>query len=188
MCNIQGTLIYGYHGTDSRNVESILENGFNSSTKPHDWMGRGIYFWQDAPERAKSWAKSYHSNPVVVCAEILIDFDHTIDLFDSSPKNPYVEWMKRSYSHFRETLSNDDEFNKQIGGFHGLDRLIVDYVADEVMPKEMNKHIQAVRSVFIEGNPLFPAYNNQEKSAFHDLSHVQIAVRDSNIIQKTYVI
>ena len=32
-----------YHGTDSANVESILQSGFNLSTGPNQMLGDGIY-------------------------------------------------------------------------------------------------------------------------------------------------
>jgi hypothetical protein len=49
--------IYGFHGTNIDSAKSILEKGFEQSQKRYDWLGDGIYFWQDAPERAWEWAK-----------------------------------------------------------------------------------------------------------------------------------
>jgi hypothetical protein len=185
MSEIQEILVHGYHGTSVENAESIFSNGFRVSRNDYDWLGRGIYFWQDAPERALSWAEHQHQHPAVICAEIIINTDSTIDLFDSHPDNVYIIALKRSYETFRDRLSTTD-FAKQRGALHGVDRLIVDYVADKLIPHLQGKHVQVVRSIFTEGEPIFPLFGKNEKSAFHDKSHVQIAVRDSRVIQKYY--
>ncbi len=50
--------IYGYHGTSQTKAASILINGFRASDNDYDWLGTGIYFFQDAPLRAKQWANT----------------------------------------------------------------------------------------------------------------------------------
>jgi hypothetical protein len=182
MSKNQQILVYGYHGTSSENAQSIVREGFRVSKNEYDWLGKGIYFWQDAPGRAWSWARHQHQNPAVICAEISINLDFSIDLFDSFPDNVYLMALKQSYKRFRDLLSTT-ELIKQRGGFHGLDRVVVDYVADTLVPELQNKQIQVIRSVFIEGEPIFPSFGQNEKSAFHDKSHVQIAVRDSSVIK-----
>jgi hypothetical protein len=65
MSKIQEILVHGYHGTSVENAESISSEGFRVSRNDYDWLGKGIYFWQDAPERALSWAQQQHQNPAV---------------------------------------------------------------------------------------------------------------------------
>jgi hypothetical protein len=48
--------VYGYHGTSQTKALSILDRGFRASDNDYDWLGTGIYFFQDAPLRAKQWA------------------------------------------------------------------------------------------------------------------------------------
>jgi hypothetical protein len=76
---------YGYHGTTSDAVESILERGFIPSKNGWDWLGKGIYFWQDAPNRAAEWAKlkaqENKAAPVVLKCTIALD-ESCIDLLD----------------------------------------------------------------------------------------------------------
>ena len=48
--------IYGYHGTSKTKAMNIQSNGFVASDNDYDWLGTGIYFFQDAPIRAKQWA------------------------------------------------------------------------------------------------------------------------------------
>jgi hypothetical protein len=43
--------VYGYHGTSQAQAASILTNGFQASDNDYDWLGTGVYFFQDAPIR-----------------------------------------------------------------------------------------------------------------------------------------
>jgi hypothetical protein len=73
--------VYGYHGTSQTKAASILKNGFLASDNDYNWLGTGIYFFQDAPMRAKQWAIEQHpQEPAVICARIQLD--NCIDLFD----------------------------------------------------------------------------------------------------------
>jgi len=44
----QPIIVTGYHGTLKAYVDAITTKGFNISTNPWEWLGDGIYFWQDA--------------------------------------------------------------------------------------------------------------------------------------------
>jgi hypothetical protein len=50
--------VYGYHDTNVERASAIVEAGFKPSNNEYDWLGRGIYLWQDAPKRAWQWAQS----------------------------------------------------------------------------------------------------------------------------------
>ena len=47
-----------YHGTSLENAESIMENGFWSSTGEEHWLGEGVYFFREDKLQAQVWA--YH--------------------------------------------------------------------------------------------------------------------------------
>ena len=52
--------VYGYHGCCKSVADSIL-SGLDvllSSDNDYDWLGTGIYFWEEAPARAYEWAKN----------------------------------------------------------------------------------------------------------------------------------
>lgn len=53
--------IDGFHGTDVKNVNGILQNGFNPSVGNKEWLGTGVYFFvkgiNENPEiQAEQWA------------------------------------------------------------------------------------------------------------------------------------
>ena len=49
---IEPLQVYGFHGTSIDAAEVILREGFRPSRNAYDWLGDGIYFFQDAPLRA----------------------------------------------------------------------------------------------------------------------------------------
>ena len=65
--------VYGYHGCDESVAKRILEGNdpLSPSYNAYDWLGSGIYFWEDAPERAMQWAVEMKKpHPAVVGAVI----------------------------------------------------------------------------------------------------------------------
>jgi hypothetical protein len=58
------------HGCNKDVAESVLrgEATLQPSENDYDWLGNGIYFWVDSPERALAWAKLRRSTPSEVGA------------------------------------------------------------------------------------------------------------------------
>ena len=56
--NSLGPLIL-YHGCDREIAEAVLsgKGTLQPSENDYDWLGPGIYFWVDSPNRALDWAK-----------------------------------------------------------------------------------------------------------------------------------
>jgi hypothetical protein len=64
-------ILTGHHGTSRQVAETVLSKGFRASKNPYDWLGDGVYFWQDAPLRAMEWAvRTFGHDAVVIEAEI----------------------------------------------------------------------------------------------------------------------
>jgi hypothetical protein len=59
-----------FHGCDKDVAESVLSGvaALQPSENDYDWLGNGIYFWVDSPERALSWANLRRSSPSVIGA------------------------------------------------------------------------------------------------------------------------
>jgi hypothetical protein len=84
-------LATGYHGTTTEAAISIYRGEFILSEKDHLWLGKGIYFFQDAPGLAWWWADCVVKNkkkelnqdlePAIVGAEI--DIQDCMDLVDT---------------------------------------------------------------------------------------------------------
>lgn len=75
----------GFHGTNINSAEKILkENRFRPSTKPDEWLGKGIYFFAD-PQDAMWWCRAYkrleEKDSAILRVEIKADL--IIDLLQS---------------------------------------------------------------------------------------------------------
>lgn len=159
-------IVLGYHGTSVIAADRILEDGFRISKNAYDWLGDGVYFFQDAPKRAWEWASEHHGiNAAVIRAEIVMT--NCMDLMDP-------EWAQLLADAYDSYLMNikalGQEIPTQSDGAHRLDREVINYTAG-VLGKE-GIEISCVRAVFGEGRPIYP------DSALYSLSHIQIAVRD----------
>lgn len=79
----------GWHGTDERNVDEILQNNFRESSPDDQWFGGAVYFFMeglgDPVEHAQNWAKSdagkkKYSRFVVLEANTAVNDDAVLDL------------------------------------------------------------------------------------------------------------
>lgn len=55
--------VIGFHGCDKSVAKEILNSPnkhLTASTNSYDWLGDGIYFWLNDPQRAYEWACQTH--------------------------------------------------------------------------------------------------------------------------------
>jgi hypothetical protein len=59
MYQLLPSFVLGFHGCDREVAESVLAGEpLKPSTNDYDWLGQGVYFWENSPERALSYAES----------------------------------------------------------------------------------------------------------------------------------
>ncbi|MBM9401565.1 hypothetical protein JUN65_08195 [Gluconacetobacter azotocaptans] len=146
----------------------------------YDWLGSGVYFWENDKKRATEWAELLKSlgkikTPFVVGA--VIDLGECLDL----TVRENVELLRISFS--------DLEHRHQVAGiplpenrspekrkepdklWRKLDCAVINNLCDKSKIK-----FETARALFVEGKPV---YNG---ATFRELSHTQIAVRSSKNI------
>jgi hypothetical protein len=76
---VAGAKKIGYHGCDQSVADKVLSHGVSlrASTNDYDWLGHGIYFWEDNLDRAWEWARR-RPQPAVIGAHIRLR--HCLDL------------------------------------------------------------------------------------------------------------
>ena len=160
----EGTAI-GYHGTRISAAQAILDEGFRISENQYDWLGDGVYFFQDAPQQAWDWAlERYGDDAAVVGARIRTA--ECVNLLDTG-WNSFMANVYNSYLSFLNRLG--DQVPEQSGGNHRLDREVINYAVGVL--EDSGYNVACIRAAFAEGRPVYP------NSAILDLTHVQIAVR-----------
>jgi hypothetical protein len=167
----------GYHGTSRSVAQVVLRDGFRVSRNVYDWLGDGVYFFQDAPNRAREWAAQRHGSDGVVIRSV-IRLDDCLDLLD-------IQWntfLGAAYTSFVDSYrASGRSLPRQTAGAHRLDREVVNH-AVALLAGQGSMTVRAVRGVFAEGVPVFP------DSAILSRAHVQIAVRDASLIESSEIL
>lgn len=171
--------VLGYHGCEAAVADGLV-NGelFEISTNDYDWLGSGIYFWENDALRGLQWAEMASQRgktikePAVVGA--VIELGLCLDLTQQSSldviRTAYFG-RKRVSDALREKMpKNIDKLRRP------LDCAVLNYLY-ESMPAPK---FQTVRGVFVEGGELFPGAHIEAKT------HIQIAVRDPNCIRGVF--
>ena len=104
-----GACVLGYHGCDRSVGGNLLagEDSFQSSKNAYDWLGHGIYFWENNPNRAIDWAKMLQKRakskvhrPFAVGA--IIDLGNCLDLTESQS----LGIVREGYKSLEEVFSS----------------------------------------------------------------------------------
>ena len=180
-------IIIGFHGCDQKVFEKILykHEPFKSSMNAYDWLGNGMYFWEQNLERAWEWAKSGSTNPrlhietpAVIGA--VIDLGFCLNLLDSS----HIQMLKNQYKILKSKMSLLEKrmpVNKNLKDNTDLLLRYLDCAVIEDLHKDRMgdgvRPYDSVRGVFFEGNPIY------ETSGFMEQSHIQLCVRNPNCIK-----
>ncbi len=94
-----GKFVIGYHGCDAEIAAQLLTEPekFIKSNNEHEWLGHGMYFWENNMKRGLDWAfqkyqKNYIKQPAVVGA--LLDLRNCCDFSDQR----YLNLVSSYYS------------------------------------------------------------------------------------------
>lgn len=186
-------LIIGFHGCDV-SVRNRLANGeitLRPSNNDYDWLGGGIYFWENNQQRALDFANElkYRKNgissietPAVIGA--VLDIGYCLDLLDAS----YIERVKDSYEMLLAScniLNIPIPVNSNTGKstdllLRYLDCAVIQNLHFEFQIKN-EKPFDSVRGAFIEGTPLYA------NAGFHDKNHIQLCIRNPNCIKGYFI-
>jgi hypothetical protein len=198
MYNTRPGLLIGFHGCDKSRQQDLLINSVSMpiSEQPYDWLGYGMYFWENNADRALEWAKDKESIGKIKEAAVIgavIDLGHCCDLLDSSftkMLTAYYNLMKIELEKVGKSLPENKDLKSD--GHHDkllryLDCATLEFMHEQIRTqykKDMAakshsslKMFDSVRGVFPEGGA---AYNG---SGFYAKSHIQICIRNSNCIK-----
>jgi len=105
----------------------------------------------------------------------VIRLDDCLDLLDIQ-WNSFLNGAYTSFVGRYQALGRP--LPRQTGGVHRLDREVINH-AVMLLASRGGMPVRVVRGVFGEGTPVFPS------SAILNRAHVQIAVRDSSLIESS---
>lgn len=72
MYSVLPSFVLGFHGCDESVAQQVLSGTtkLRPSKNSYDWLGSGIYFWENSPERALEYANLIMAHPGR-CKEII---------------------------------------------------------------------------------------------------------------------
>ena len=165
-------LVFGFHGCARSVAEKVLsgEEELMPSGNTYDWLGTGVYFWENAPGRALQWAKAQKKRePYVVGA--VIQLSSCLNLMDKAS----AEEIKKAYDEaWALSLKTGISLPENNGGLHRLDMTIIN--ATTTTAERKGCAYDAVRGAFIEGGEVFPG------SSIRSDTHIQLCVRKPECI------
>lgn len=170
-----------FHGCEAQVGERILAGEtMLPSERPYDWLGSGIYFWENDPIRAREWAMSKENitDPFIIGAVVALG--KCLDLT-----------TRESYQNFNAAYKSLEEAFKAVGKrlpvnkkvnsndidhlLRYLDCAVINQLHD-LNEVEGDVGYDTVRGLFPEGDPVYPG------ALFRDKTHVQIAVKNPECI------
>lgn len=184
-------LVLGFHGCEASTGEAIL-----SGEKPHltpsanryDWLGDGIYFWENDPLRALEFAqygnrkaanaRGYIAEPFVLGC--VIDLGLCLNLTDRRALNELAlahQELKALYEYTGEPMPANKGPNL---GARYLDRACIELLhalRGAIDDEDRLPPYDTVRSPFREGDMLY------EGAGFQAENHIQIAVCNTACIR-----
>jgi hypothetical protein len=187
MYSTRSGLTLGFHGCDESVVRNVL-NGrsvLKKSANSYDWLGHGIYFWENSPSRALEFAEHVQKQPEFSKGKIVepavigavIDLGHCLDLLDYQN----LLMLKYAYYAMLKSIGSKIPENKTVGNIGDLLLRELDCSVIESLhilkEEDGQTPYDSIRSVFYEGDGLYP------NAGFREKDHVQICIRNPNCIK-----
>ncbi|HYF32744.1 MAG TPA: hypothetical protein VD993_16575 [Chitinophagaceae bacterium] len=159
-----------------------------ASSNEYDWLGHGIYFWDNSPSRAFEYASflknnpSRSKNPILIPSVIgaAISLGVCLDLLDYSNLSLLRESYDFVEQHYKQTNTAIPQ-NHNIGAntdllLRKLDGTVIENLHRMRVKLDLPP-FDSVRGVFWEGNELYP------NAGFREKDHIQLCIRNPNCIK-----
>jgi hypothetical protein len=183
--------IYGFHGLDKDIGLRILnqEQEFKHSDNQYDWLGDGIYFWENNLARAWQYAETARARknssiktPYVLGA--ILELGNCLYLLNQK----YLDFLAKSYDLLKERFLEGKQLPKNTGFNQNdfdfkkreLDCAVI-RMAHSYMQESCGIHFDSVRAAFWEGGELY------EGAGFRKQNHIQIAILNPNCIKGVFL-
>lgn len=174
-------LVIGFHGCKYETFQNVIVEGqpLKASSNQYDWLGNGIYFWEQNYQRAYEWAYNRYKDQAAVIGAV-IDLGYCLNLTDSASasilKQGY-ELLKIRCDIVGNKLPQNRASNKTKDVLlRDLDCAVIQQIHDFNKMKRKTD-FDSVRGVFTEGEAVYPGGQFLEKT------HIQLCVCNPNCIK-----
>lgn len=174
-------LILGFHGCNKDVFEKVIyeHEHLKQSSNDYDWLGHGIYFWENGYDRALDWARAKYGEEARVIGAV-INMGYCLNLIDVRGTRllepAYRTLVRNCEIEGRELPKNKLGRSKVDMLLRNLDCAVIEQV-HYLNLLTGDEPFDSVRGVFVEGKPAF------EGSSIAEKTHVQICVVNPNCIK-----
>ena len=183
MYSVLPSFVLGFHGCDRSVGEDVLadKSRLLPSENSYDWLGSGIYFWENNPQRALDYAKMVQANPKRSHGKVdnpfvigaVIDLGRCLNLTESKS----IEILKQGYNLLSQSSQIAEiPLPKNDGLLRRLDCAVINMV-HKFYSDESKPPFDSVRGLFLEGDRVY------DDAGFFKESHIQICVCNPNCIK-----
>lgn len=184
------SLVIGFHGCDKEIGLKLLnqEIPFKSSNNNYDWLGSGMYFWENNSGRAFHYACEIQGRdsriikePFVIGA--VLNLGYCFDLLD----HENIGNLEKQYKNLKIEFDSKEKVlpkNSPDKKLHFLDKLVIDTLCEDIEKGKSifyDRKFDTVRAAYIEGNNIYP------DSGLKSKNHIQICVRNPNCIKGVFL-
>ena len=162
-------LVLAFHGNDKIIIDEAIQSParkLRDSNNAYDWLGSGLSFWENDPQRALEWAIERRDNPlrrsshrIETPATIgaVLDLGYCFDLL----RRENIVMLKDFYDFLEKTVGAETlPRNKKLrGSGEALLRDLDCYIINEYhrfRESEGLRGFDSVRGAFWEGEELYP--------------------------------
>lgn len=174
-------LVLGFHGCSSETYKNVLHKHqqLKKSDNTYDWLGNGVYFWENSYQRAYEWAvERYKENAAVLGA--VIDLGLCLNLTDYNS----TDILKQGYEMLKmKCEASGVKLPRNKYGKGKTDLLLRDLDCAVVQQIHEYNHetgkssYDSVRGVFTEGKEIYPG------AGFVEKTHIQLCIVNPNCIK-----
>jgi hypothetical protein len=179
------SFIIGFHACDAAEARRAVlrKQHLQPSNTAYDWLGAGIYFWEDNPKRAMEWAMRLKARgrirkPAIVGA--IIDPGLCLNLLDP----PDLEMVQEAYRELLATSAIAGKSMARDDAVKGDQALLLSSLGCEAINTVHRKRVaqslepyDTIRAAFVDGGP------PRDSASFSEATPVQICVRTLRCIQ-----
>jgi hypothetical protein len=174
--------VFGYHSCDRETGLKIIkgEDDLNPSNNPWDWLGPGVYFWEQNPEKAMDYAikcaigkqkfNGSITTPFVIGA--IIELGHCLNLVEPGSLNI----LRESYLELKETMkASGSELPVNKGPNRILDCAVIQNIHKSNLQTGLQPY-DSIRCPFHEDTAIYDTSN------FTAGLHIEICVLTRQLI------
>ncbi len=179
--------VIGFHSCDKEVGLRVL-NGADDlipSTNTWDWLGHGIYFWEENPDRAIEYAKenadgtqfnkSKIETPFVLGAHI--ELRNCLNLVE----NQSLKILSEAYTGLEKLMREaGEQMPKNKGNNKALDCAVIQYIHQSNITEGKPKY-DTIRCAFQEGTEVYPGATASQRL------HIQVCVLNPECIRGYYL-